>query len=544
MLAAVKPKTTATHSAKSWYLNKWLLALLSGILLGISFPPSPAGWLIFIAFIPLLYITDTADKKYKIYLCAGIAVSIWFIIYLRSTFSLQTEFKTKLLLVGLYVIYAFATALLFLLYDFLRRKFSGNISSLLFLPVLWLLYEYLIIQGNAPLSPFLLKDAFNNHPFLFNSSRLGGNAILSLYILLSNILLYALLRKYAEVKLRMKFIYTLTGLHLIMFALNLLFSGERNVSGRAVVAAIQPNFNPYENVNEIVMAGRINRLKEISQQARMSGPKPDLYLWPESSVQGVMIDADSLDYNPVVNYIKNLASDLDAPVLTGALIYRLYKSETDATTTARKMNDNTGRYYDVFNAALFVLPEGRVQIHYKTMQLPFVEKVPFSEYIGRVDWLKISLGDAYPSYGQGENKALLKYKQLSIATIICSEIISPEYIRKMNAKGANLLAVISNEGWAGKAASNQQFNACIRGLAVQNERSVVKSSCNGPSVAVNSDGKIIRSLKYGEANFLISEVDLLSENNFYSRYGEIFSFVFIGILLSLIFLENYKNRFR
>ncbi len=85
------------------------------------------------------------------------------------------------------------------------------------------------------------------------------------------------------------------------------------------------------------------------------------------------------------------------------------------------------------------------------MQLnPFGERVPYAEYLNfATKWMEFSVGIS--GWGIGPNQKNLSFKKnefdVNIAPIICIESIFPLLVRNFVLMDANLLSVITNDGW-------------------------------------------------------------------------------------------------
>jgi apolipoprotein N-acyltransferase len=204
---------------------------------------------------------------------------------------------------------------------------------------------------------------------------------------------------------------------------------------------------------------------------------------------------------------------------------------------AAKMSMLQGEGRRYANTEFFLSPEGRLKGQYHKVGL-----VPFNEYLpldGKVRWPKW-ITTLKENFTPGPELTLFKFKQAVFGAPICWESLFPGLFRQFVKSGANLMVNPNNEAYMGKTAGPYQTMAMTVFRAVENHVAIVRASSTGISAFIAPSGKIVEQVSddNGEVLFvpgmLVQEVPLSSRNTIYTRHGDLFAFVMIG--LSIIFL--------
>jgi apolipoprotein N-acyltransferase len=118
-----------------------------------------------------------------------------------------------------------------------------------------------------------------------------------------------------------------------------------------------------------------------------------------------------------------------------------------------------------------------------------------------------------------------------IAPIICYESIYGEYVTEYSRKGANLFAIITNDGWWDDTPGYKQHLAYASLRAIENRKWIVRSANTGISAVINDRGEILERTTWWEPAVINAKVRLNSSITFYAKYGD-----YIGRIASLMAL--------
>lgn len=179
------------------------------------------------------------------------------------------------------------------------------------------------------------------------------------------------------------------------------------------------------------------------------------------------------------------------------------------------------------NSAGLVSPAGQVVSRYDKIQLvPFGEYVPLSEWVsGLVGKMTRQVGDFKP----GSEYTLSPIDDHRLATVICYESIFPGLVRQFTRDGAELLVVITNDGWFGKTSAPYQHLRMGVVRAVENGRYIVRAANTGISAIIDPRGRVLSPTPIGTRTVLDGEVEFRRERTVYVEYGDWFAWVTIAL---------------
>ena len=99
-----------------------------------------------------------------------------------------------------------------------------------------------------------------------------------------------------------------------------------------------------------------------------------------------------------------------------------------------------------------------------------VEKIPYSDFLPFLEDLAIDNGGIVGSLGEEDSVKIFNTSVGKIAPIVCYESIYPEFVAEQCRKGAELLCVITNDGWWGDTPGYKQHFSFSRLRAIENRR--------------------------------------------------------------------------
>ena len=446
-----------------------LLALLSGLLLGLSFPPFHLGFLAWIFLIPLFkifYENNKFQEKVLSFYLAGFTsyaiITHW--VALNSGTTVQVAVLSYLAICIFYPLYWLV--FMFIL-DFLQRlKFSENIQLLL-IPLIWVLIENLRDLGSlaAPWLNFSLSQTGYDRLIQIVSIHVDLSTFL---IVLFNILLY----KFIFLKEK-KYLYAFS----FILIINVIFGqilisnyNSGNFSKEIRVSIGQPVIYPDEKWNPSLRDRNEKIMNNLLEQSLKANP--DIIIWPEAALTSFLAVSSSKKRIDLQEKLNNSA------LITG-IPQRVY------------LNDEL----KVYNSAIFMKSDGFYDTYQKIFLVPFAEYVPFFK-----NWLtKINQFDDMGSFSPGENYNTFKINNIQSSIMICYDSSSYRIAKKMVDKGAEIIFVITNDSYVGKAMPYQHFeHAKLR--AIELGIPVVQSANNGLSGIILPSGEILLKSNIDERN--------------------------------------------
>ncbi|OYV86027.1 MAG: apolipoprotein N-acyltransferase [Ignavibacteriae bacterium 37-53-5] len=365
---------TKSHS---FFDSKLAMGIVSGLLLGFSFPPFHFGWLAFVALIPFLFAIDSATSYKEILKLSYFTFLIFniIVIYWVGGWSKETD---PFMMIGGAALVAghplfFVIPILF--YRFLRKRLGK--TTLLLFPFLYLSFEHIhsITQLAFPWLTVGYSQCYNLPGIQFAS--LTGLFGVSLQILMVNSLLaYAvMLWLDGPNENKTKLILSVSAAFLFviipeLYGLSVLVKAGRTHFGKELrVTIIQPDIDPY--AKWIGSPSQILRTYEKETYLAL-GHKADLVVWPETAIPFYIL------LPPFNFYREELQSFVDTTgisLMSGLPLARYYADSNDAKPSSH-YDEFMHQYYDAYNGAALFLPHSdRYQTYGKIILVPFAERL-------------------------------------------------------------------------------------------------------------------------------------------------------------------------
>ena len=112
-------------------------------------------------------------------------------------------------------------------------------------------------------------------------------------------------------------------------------------------------------------------------------------------------------------------------------------------------------------------------------------------------------------------------------------------------RGAQFMAIISNDGWWGDTPGYKHLFSISRLRAVEHRRAIARSANTGKSGFISARGDVGQTLGWEQRGVITAEVPLNSELTFYTRYGDCLARISEYILLlSVLYYVAYRYKRR
>ena len=224
-------------------------------------------------------------------------------------------------------------------------------------------------------------------------------------------------------------------------------------------------------------------------------PQPDVVIWPENAV-----DIDPYVDIAVADALTTAARAVGAPILVGAII------------------DAPGDPDRIANAGIVWDPdEGPTGVYLKRHPVPFGEYIPFRSLIaplvGRLDRVPRDMAP-------GQEPGVLQAGPVLLGDVICFEVAYDDVVHDAVTGGGRVLVVQTNNAtFAGLGQPEQQV-AMSRLRAVEHGRAVLVAATSGISAVISPDGGIITEISEGDVGYLIEAVPLRDTLTVADRVGQ------------------------
>lgn len=525
-----------------WLDKRWLLALLGGVLMCLAWEFDLWPFL-FVSWLPWLHLlhklADTRTGFWKTYCYTYLAVFVWNAL---SVWWIQGA--TVGGMIGAVVAMAACMALVLTLVVFGWQRL-GNTWGIAALIVGWIGFEYFFHNSEIAWPWLTLGNGLASAPWAVQWYEYTGILGGSLWILLFNVLLYVVLtRWYVFVPKARIIVVAFTGLVLLMpFILSWQLTPSVEPAGKGLeVVIVQPNVDPWnEKFNALTDEEQVERMLALAKEKITSATR--LVVMPETSIPS-NIWLQLVNETPAVTKIQTfLESYPHCRVVVGTTLLQYYQAQERPTKTARSLSD--GDWYDAYNSALWLSNSpNETEHYYKSKLVVGVEMLPYPQLFRFLEKLSINLGGMVGSLGTQEHRTVFKTPDgVGVAPIICYESVFGDFCTEYVRNGANLLAIITNDGWWGDTPGYKNHFNYAKLRAIETRRWLVRSANTGISGVIDPAGNVHERLGWWQQGAIRSTVYPQSELTFYVCWGDFLGRAAYFCILGLI-VGGVVARFR
>ncbi len=304
-----------------------------------------------------------------------------------------------------------------------------------------------------------------------------------------------------------------------LVAANWVFAPPALAPGSRVVHLVQPDVGM--GVQEVVKWApwsnpeRLERLVETSiESARREGSPKPFIIWPE---------------NPAPFYFER------DPIFSSA-VERMAR-DAGAYAVVGSVNFADPEHRQPKNSAMVLDPGGRVVLAYDKIHLvPFGEYVPVWAFPDLVGKITHEAGNFVP----GSSYRAAETPEGALSLFICYESIFPQLVRRLVPEGPAVLVNISNDAWFGDTAAAAQHLEKARLRAIENRRYLLRATNDGITCIIDPYGRILARLPRHEFSVLTGRFDFVAGKTFYTRHGDVFSWMCVAVSAVMMALLAWK----
>jgi apolipoprotein N-acyltransferase len=524
-----------------------LLSVLSGVLLSLAWLGFP-GWLLFFAFLPLLFLDDFFVERKSEYR----SVSIWGHAYLAFfTWNILTTWwilhATLAGAILAIVANSFLMSVVFWLIHIARRNFKSNLGYLAFI-VFWISFEYFHFHWDIEWPWLTLGNGFAKNISFVQWYEFTGTLGGSVWVILMNVLIFKIaknrLQKESFQQIRFSMFWFILLLILpVAISLTMFYSYEEQGEAKDIVI-VQPNIDPYSE--EYDMKAEMKKLNTfISLAAEKADTETDYIIGPETLFENPGYwNEDKLEGNAMLNQLSYFLSGYPkTEMVFGVSSYKEYQDKKNATHTARTAN---GMTYDMFNTAIFLGHDKQTQIYHKSKLVVGVEKMPFAKSLGFLGDIVIDIGGTTNSLGsQDEPSNFISKDKSQVAPVICYESVFGEFVTGYVRKGASLIFIITNDGWWKNTPGYRQHLSFASLRSIETRRSIARCANTGISCFINQRGEILQPTQWWVESSIKGTINTNDKLTFYVKFGDYIARIslFLSVLLLLkIIVDRFLKK--
>lgn len=519
-------------------IYKVLLSILSGLLLTAGWPERGFPFLLFFGFVPLLVVEYEQWKNRGNNHASGIiqyillSVSVWVLlttwwVYISTPIGIVATILVNTSLVGG----------AFYLFHVTHRRLSGASAAYTALIGYILTAEYIHLRWDLNFPWLNLGNGFAAYPKLIQWYEYTGIFGGSLWILLANIMLFFFVRdrimmKICSRRIGMRMAATILLIIVPMVISVVMYNRYTEKINPLDVVVVQPNIDPYNEQFELDPMVVTERM--LSMAAEKSDSLTDFAVFPESAIQEYIFE-DQIDFSTSIARIRKFnRSYARMNVITGISSRKIFKPGEPLSPSARKFRD-ADMYYDSYNTALYVAHDSTLQKYHKSKLTPGVELMPYLDLLPFLKKFAIDLGGTTGSLGVNPDQTPFNVNNnLKVAPCICYESVYGEFMNRFIVNGANVIIVITNDGWWGNTPGHRQHMLFSVIRAIETRRSVARSANTGISCFINQRGDISQRTAYWVPAAIRQTINANDKITFYVKYGDYLGRIFI--LVAALFL--------
>ena len=386
-----------------------------------------------------------------------------------------------------------------------RAPTSSPVQRIILAAGAWFLFDLLLSKGPIAMPWMNAGLSAADSAWALEWVKIGGVNALSFLVLSSNACIALILKK--------KHPWVAIAILSISVAYPFLASREHIPTSpdSLAIGIVQPNWTP-SDWSDVTDGSKAGSLLDITLDENLI-------------LDGVLLPETALPIGSEETlraHLSAMADSLGAPVFSGGIL-----QEGDEYFNVVVSSDTSNAVYK------------------KRRMVPFVETVPFSNWIPFFERFSVNSGGV-SSYRQGAEMPLVHIAGRAAGILICFESLFFRDALTYRRAGAELLLIHTQDGWWSSDSPRRQHFAFSRLLAAAIGLPVVQSSVDGISGFIDSRGNVISSNvvssnitakgRAGTSELLTETLSLSQSSTLYYRFGDwpiisFFLFIFLPFLV-------------
>ncbi|QQS35052.1 MAG: apolipoprotein N-acyltransferase [Ignavibacteriales bacterium] len=516
-----KNKIVLTPEEKKKLKQQRIKLIISGTLLGISFPPFPFPFslLMFGALIPFFSVIRERKTLAELNRATYLAFFIFSAITLYWVGSWQATADPYLMISGVMlvffmpILYMIPTTLIYF-----SRQIFPNKNTIWFYPLFFITLEYLHMINEMSFPWLTLGSGLAKFLSFIQIADTIGVLGISLVVIFINVILYEGWKNFNSDRKKSVIKFSIAFLIFIFFIVYgfIRINNYEEPSKHLKVGIIQPDIDPWDKWSGGNLDALVNKYLSQSRQAISEGSQ--LLLWPETALPVYLLNGN---HRSTLDSIYSMLDMSGNYLLTGMPDMRYY-DDNDTKPPDVKYAAEGKFYYATYNAIYFFSPgKFEVQRYGKMKLVPFGERVPYVDklpFLGK--FLKWGVGLSGWNIGQDTTVFIMKDDDgdtIKVNGLVCYESLYPDFVSSFVHKGAQIITVVTNDSWYGRLSGPFQHKEIAVLRAIENRRSVLRSANGGVSCFINPVGKTIVETEMFQTTHLTVDVPLSEEKTFYTK---------------------------
>lgn len=440
-------------------------------------------------------------------------------------------------------------AIAFWLFYFTKKHVGAKQGYIGFV-FFWLAFEYLHYNWELSHPWLTLGNVFANAPVLVQwyewTGALGG----SLWLLVINLLIFGLIQlKSSEEEINLRQVRTFWLVLGVWILVPMGYSVFRYTTYTEKINPIevvvsQPNLDPYIEKFGPEMLGPYQQLDSVFMPVQsLITENTQIVLAPETAVPFEFNESSfgvgQRDYDYIM---QNMESWNNVDLLIGASTFKYYNNKR---SVASRPSSEDGIFYESFNTSILMSKEKSPEFVHKSKLVLGVERIPFLQQLPILETFSMQMGGAFGTLGVEDRAVVLESNGFKFAPLVCYESIYGDWVAAFVRNGAQVLFIITNDGWWRDTPGYRQHFAFARLRAVETRRSIARSANTGSSGFINQRGDVIQKSDYDVQLAMRESINLNDEITPYVVHGDLIGRIswFASLLILILAVVRFLRRF-
>ncbi len=520
-----------TQGSKAGRSRNILSAVLTGGLLTAAWPTWGIAPLAFIGLVPLLLMEHRSAQGGggKVFPIAFLAFLIW------NTATTWWVWNATPAAILAWILNALFMATVFWLFHCTKKKVYNNpLGNFILIPY-WMAFEYLTYLWAAKWPWLNLGGVFSSTVSWVQWYEYTGVAGGTLWVLIVNILVANIIQHFKSKETKPLLIDI--GIELLVVLLPIIISTNtykhyEDQGEDAEVIVVQQNCDPWNEQFDSHFYDQVIQ-NNINLSLPLVTPKTRFIVSSESAIQeGIWLhETDKAKaLNTLRDYVQRFPQ---LAFIIGGTTFEWVPQGMEDDFPARDAGDGKHFYY-CHNSALLI-DTMNLQLHNKSQLTPAVEAIP--EWMGFLKNYSLTMGIARGTLKGDPEAKVMTFGRHKVGVPICYESAFGEYVSTFCKKGADLLFVITNDGWWGDTPGYRQHFEFSKLRAIENRRCIARSANTGRSGFINQRGDVLQQTHYWEPDAIRETLKANTKVTFYAQHGDYLSR--IAVYLTFVLLISW-----
>ena len=493
-----------------------LISSINGLLFAIPFIWDSFFFLIFIAFVPLFFVSKYL-KTIESLLYSFVCVATWFFCTLHWLHSYNISVEWSVLAI---IILVSITFIPFCLYFYGINKIPVRKEyKYMFFILLWILVEWLSCEWELSFSFHILGYCLGSVPLITQWYQYTGVMGGSIWILWTNFMFLYIIDSIKERKKHKIWAYSIIAAIPLCVSF-LIYLTPVAVQHTEKVCAL--NMSDKDTLHK-----RIPLINAIDYLSTAPFDSTDAFIVLPESI--CYLPASAVPYNVYFSTIELLLKQR-APQTS-----IIFGASTQDLSKGASFNN-----VDFFNMVLCCDTSGLTNYRNKMLLAPFGEFIPYKVLFGKIPGVEKIIHNSI-LYDRKYDTIFCK-RNMYILPLICYELYFSNHIANYIRKNkVEIIITVSNDNCVKDSLFTQQFVRMAQVQAVTFAKPIVKSAMHGFSFIISPKGKILSKSHFNSVEFIEAIIPLNNKVTLFARIGNTAVFLYWIVLFLIMIITGHNE---